>query len=339
MFKKIFKSIKETIKEEYKFIIFLLLLTIIFNIPVNYYITVGGGISDISDRIKVENGNDSKGSFNLSYVTQLDGTLLSYGLSYVIPSWERESADNYKIELDDDIKDIEFRNKIELKDANSTATYWAYKLANKKVEEVDKKIYVISKSNEEYHTPIEVQDEIIGIDNLKSKEVDEYVAYLQTKSAGDEVNVRVIRNKKEKIVKAKIYEEDGRKLMGVYLHSIVEYKTDPKVEIKYKRKESGPSAGMMSTLEMYNQLIKEDLTHGLKIAGTGTINYDGSVGEIGGIEHKIKGATHAKADIFLSPGGKNYEDAQKYIKDNKLKIKLIKIDNINDAIDKLKLIK
>ena len=73
MFKKIFKSIKETIKEEYKFIIFLLLLTIIFNIPVNYYITVGGGISDISDRIKVENGNDSKGSFNLSYVTQLDG--------------------------------------------------------------------------------------------------------------------------------------------------------------------------------------------------------------------------------------------------------------------------
>ena len=185
MFKKIFKSIKETIKEEYKFIIFLLLLTIIFNIPVNYYITVGGGISDISDRIKVENGNDSKGSFNLSYVTQLDGTL-------------------------------------------PTATYWAYKLANKKVEEVDKKIYVISKSNEEYPTPLEVQDEIIGIDNLKSKEVDEYVAYIQTKSAGDEVNVRVIRNKKEKIVKAKIYEEDGRKLMGVYLHSIVEYKTDIK---------------------------------------------------------------------------------------------------------------
>ena len=164
---------------------------------------------------------------------------------------------------------------------------------------------------EEYPTPLEVQDEIIGIDNLKSKEVDEYVAYIQTKSAGDEVNVRVIRNKKEKIVKAKIYEEDGRKLMGVYLHSIVEYKTDPKVEIKYKRKESGPSAGMMSTLEMYNQLIKEDLTHGLKIAGTGTINYDGSVGEIGGAAVQGRGTAieiaridaqcHAVLEVALHP--------------------------------------
>lgn len=339
MFKKMLNYIKELIMEEYKFIIFLLLMTIILNIPVNYYITTGGGISDISKRVEVENGKESKGSFNLSYVTQLDGTFLSYGLSYIIPTWERESTDNYKIDLEEDISDIEFRSKMELEEANSTATYIAYKLANKKVEEIDRKIYVISKSDKEYPTPIKIQDEIISIDNHKYDTVEEYANYIQTKSTGDELNVKVIRNKKEKELKTKVYDDNGRKIMGIYLQSIKKYKTDPIVNIKYKNKESGPSAGMITTLEIYNQLTKDDLTKGLKIAGTGTINQDGTIGEIGGIEHKIKGASHAKADIFLSPGGKNYEDAKKYLKDNKLKIKLIKVETIDEAISTLKNLK
>ena len=41
--------------------------------PVNNYIVVGGGISDISSRIQVEQAYQSKGSFNISYVTELDG--------------------------------------------------------------------------------------------------------------------------------------------------------------------------------------------------------------------------------------------------------------------------
>ena len=339
MFKKLLNSIVDTIKEEYKFIIFLLLITIIFNIPMNYYITVGGGISDISKRIEVEDGQKSKGSFNLSYVTQLDGTLLSYGLSYVIPSWERESADEYKIELEEDIDDIEFRSKLDLEDANSNAIYWAYTLANEKVEVDKSKIYVISKSGEEFPSTLEIQDELISIDNKQYDSIDDYVDYIQTKSAGDEIEVKVIRKKKEKIVKTKVYEKDDRKLIGVYLQKLTTYKTDPKVDIKFKSKESGPSAGMISTLEIYNQLTKKDLTKGLKIAGTGTIEPDGTIGQIGGIEHKVKGAVHAKADIFLSPGGKNYTDAKKYIDDNKLKIKLIKVDNIEDAIYKLNNIK
>ena len=83
---------------------------------------------------------------------------------------------------------------------------------------------------------------------------------------------------------------------------------------------------------MYNQLTKKDLTKGYTIAGTGTIEEDGSIGQIGGIEHKILGAVAAKADYFLSPAGDNYKDAKKYIKKKKLKIKLIKVNNIQDAI-------
>ncbi len=48
----------------------------------------------------------------------------------------------------------------------------------------------------------------------------------------------------------------------------------------------GPSGGLMFSLQIYSQLTGQDIRHGRKIAGTGTINPDGSVGEIGGIDKK-----------------------------------------------------
>lgn len=55
----------------------------------------------------------------------------------------------------------------------------------------------------------------------------------------------------------------------------------------------------MMSLAIYNYLTENDITHGLKIAGTGTIDADGNVGTIGGIEYKIKGAIKNKVDVFL----------------------------------------
>ena len=78
---------------------------------------------------------------------------------------------------------------------------------------------------------------------------------------------------------------------------------------------------------------------GYKIAGTGTIEADGSVGIIGGIEHKILGAESSKTDYFLVPAGKNYKDALKYKKAKKLKVKLIKVKNIKQALKKLEELK
>lgn len=135
MFKKILNHIIETIKEEYKFIIFLVVLLFILNFPLNYYIVIGGGISDASSRIEVDEKKDSKGSLNISYVSQLDANILFYGLSYIIPTWEREDANDYKYTEEENLEDIQFRSELYLKTANGTATYWAYTLANKKIIE------------------------------------------------------------------------------------------------------------------------------------------------------------------------------------------------------------
>ena len=64
---------------------------------------------------------------------------------------------------------------------------------------------------------------------------------------------------------------------------------------------SGPSAGLMFSLGVYDKLTPGSLTGGDTIAGTGTISADGSVGPIGGIQQKIVGAADAGAKIFLVP--------------------------------------
>lgn len=323
------------IEEDIKFYIFLILFSIICFIPLNYYVTVGGGISDASSRIKVEDSYSSDGSFNISYVTQADANILIYLVSFLFPTWERESADLYKYTKEESFDDIQFRSDLDLTSTNGTATYWAYTLAGKETTLISEKNYVVAVYPDEYPTELKIRDEIVSIDGKKIQKINELVDYLQEKNVGDTVKIQIVRKGKDKEVESTIYEVDGVHILGINVQCVREYDTEPDVEVKFKKKESGPSGGLITTLEMYNQLTEEDLTKGKTIAGTGTIEEDGSIGEIGGITHKILGAVKAHADIFLSPGGDNYKEAKEYIKKKKLKIKLIEVDTIQDAIEKL----
>ena len=206
------------------------------------------------------------------------------------------------------------------------------------MEETSSKLYVIT-SYEKYKNPLKVGDEIVSIDNKSFKTVKDYRDYFQTKEKGDSISIKVIRNDKEIELESILYEEDNYRILGVGLQKLTDYQTSPKVSIKFKRSESGPSGGLITALEIYNQLTKKDITKGYRIAGTGTIEEDGTIGQIGGVEHKILGASAAKADYFLLPSGKNYEDGVKYVKKKKLKIKLIEVKTIEDAINKLEALK
>ena len=57
------------IKNNYKFIISMVLILILFTIKFPYYIDAPGGISDVSEKIKID-GYESSGSFNLAYVRE-----------------------------------------------------------------------------------------------------------------------------------------------------------------------------------------------------------------------------------------------------------------------------
>lgn len=334
MLKKFYEKVKEFIKTEYKFILFLIVFVVICTWPVNYYIVIGGGISDISDRVVVENGDSSNGSFNLSYVSELKGTTLSYLLSYVMPHWKRVSMDDYKYTTDEDYQDIEFRSELDLLSSNSNAIYYAYQLADKPCEVVKTDVYVIVKFPE-YDNPLEVGDKLLKVNGVLCANLVEFQEAIQ-KVEGNSVRVTVLRDEKEMELTSKLYEEENRKVLGVGLQSVTTYDVDPEVEFQFEKNESGPSAGLITTLSIYDQLTKGDLTKGKLIAGTGTIEADGSIGQIGEVEYKLLGAVDGGAQVFLVPAGENYQDCKKMKKEENLDIKLISVKNIDDAIKKLK---
>lgn len=334
MLKRFFKYIKEFVVGEYKYIVLLLFIYILFTWPVNYYIVIGGGISDVDSRIKVEDSYQSKGSFNLSYVTELQGRVVTYLLSYVISDWERVSIDDYKYEKEENIEDVEFRSDLDLKTANSVAVKHAYKLAGKEYKELNTKFYVVATFSE-YDTNLKIQDQILSVNGKRFDTLEEYKQHLQKFNKNDVVKVKVLRDGKKVTVSCKIYEYQGVKILGVSLQKVSDYETAPDVEIEFESDESGPSGGLITTLDIYDKLIKKDLTRALKIAGTGTIEEDGSIGTIGGVEYKLLGAERGDADVFLVPSGENYEECIKIKKEKDLKIKIISVSTIEEAIDKL----
>ena len=338
MIKKMFSSIKEFIIEEYKFLICMLVFYIVCTFPVNYYIIVGGGISDVGERIVVEGASKSKGSFNLSYVSELKGTVLSYALSYVFSTWDRENMGNYMYSENETYDDVEFRGELDLESTNGNAIKNAYELAGKKVNEVSSKIYVIALFDK-YETEFRIRDEILSVDGKSFETPKEYSDYVQKFKTDEIISVKIIRDGKEKNINCRLYDDGGRRLFGVALQISKKYETDPKIDINFKSGEVGPSGGLMTTLEIYDLLVEEDVTRGLTIAGTGSIDANGNVGAIGGVRYKVLGAADGDADIFLVPIGENYDEALKVKKEKKLDIEIIGVSTVKEAIDKIKKIK
>jgi PDZ domain-containing protein len=94
----------------------------------------------------------------------------------------------------------------------------------------------------------------------------------------------------------------------------------------------GPSAGLMFALGIYDKLTPGSLTGGQFVAGTGTIDDDGKVGPIGGIEMKTVGARDKGAKYFLTPA----DNCAAAAKDTPSGLRLVKVDTIGDALDALR---
>jgi len=63
----------------------------------------------------------------------------------------------------------------------------------------------------------------------------------------------------------------------------------------------GPSGGLAMTLAILDAITPGNLTGGARVAVTGTIDPNGNVGEIGGIEQKAVAARAAHAKLFIVP--------------------------------------
>jgi Lon-like protease len=144
----------------------------------------------------------------------------------------------------------------------------------------------------------EADDVLVSVDGDPASSSDAVRAAVQRHQPGDTFPVVVRRDGKEQTLSAKTGESDGRTVLGVNLR--LDYDLPVDVTLRTGNV-GGPSAGLMFSLAIYDALTPGELTGGKNIAGTGTMDDEGSVGPIGGIRQKLIGARRAGADYFLAP--------------------------------------
>ncbi|MDD2391555.1 MAG: hypothetical protein PHU94_01280 [Bacilli bacterium] len=298
-------------------------------IPIPYYIEKPKGVINIEELIDTDLEYKMEGTYNMAYVSEMKATIMTYLIAKLNKDW-----DIYKKEELYKNADPEKENKLEkdmLNASRITSKIVAFDRSNTDYEVIDNRL-VVSFLLENYENNLEVGDEIISVEQTEVETTKDLFNVLQNYQHNNTVKIKVKNDNKDYTRTAKLIEEDGKIYIGIVCLDFKKLKTDVNLDIKYDSNSYGSSGGFMVALMLYDVLIPDDLTNGLKISGTGTIDEEGNVGEISGVKYKLKGAENKKADIFFVPYGENYEEALKVKKESKLDIEIVSVKTIDDAI-------
>lgn len=327
MTNKLYRKIKQNIS-----LILMVTMIVLVFIEFPYYINAPGGIINLDKKIIIEDEYKSKGSFNLAYVSEYKANIYTLLYAYLNPNFDVIKKSEY-LAINDTYESMSYREDLELDESVDTSIIYAYNYADMDVEILKTDIYV-TYIYSDADTDIKIGDKVISInDNIVTSRAS-LKSIIEGYNVGDKLNIKVINNNKEYERYAYVIDVEGYKLIGIYTTLDMEYKVPKDIKVKFKKNESGPSGGLMLTLEIYNSLISEDITKGKKIVGTGTINIDGTVGSISGVEYKLKGAAKKHADIFFVPVD-NYEEAINLKNKKGYKIDIVAVSNFDDAIEYL----
>jgi PDZ domain-containing protein len=189
---------------------------------------------------------------------------------------------------------------------------------------------------------LKANDVIVSINSTATPTVGALRAALGALKPGATVTLHIIRNGAKLVVDVQTVSQPDaptHALLGVTLlsASAIPFPAKLPVDIKINPGNiGGPSAGLMFTLGILNRLSPMDLAHGLRIAGTGEIHIDGTVGAIGGVKQKVIGAQWVgskaaeKVKYFLVPcDGGNYVEATKYVGKG---MTLVPVNTLDDAL-------
>ena len=178
-------------------------------------------------------------------------------------------------------------------------------------------------------------DVLNSINNIEIFSATEFISTLRTYSIGERVSIGLLREvdgvKEQLYIQTTLIEhvEYKNEPMVGFLATTVNERFDFPFAIDIKTGNvGGPSAGLMMALNVYNNLIPEDITNSRIIAGTGTIEIDGSVGPVGGIKQKIIAAKRAGAELILVPVA-NFDEAKPFETDKTL---IIAVDSFDEAL-------
>lgn len=317
---------------------FISMFLMFFQLP--YYISTPGMAKTLSPIIEVENGyKEENGDFMLTTVRIGPANIVQYAFASV--------SEYHNIYPKEDVRpagetDEEYhKRQLHMMDTSKeSATFVAYDRAGKNVKVESKGVYVLNVLDMmPAEDKLQVGDRIYYIDEVEVVTSETLIEYVSNKNANDLVDIKFERDGKEEkvMLPLKPFPQNKDKVgLGIQLVTDRTVTVSPKVNINTEEI-GGPSAGLMFSLEIYNQLVPSDITKGYKIAGTGTMNYEGVVGPIGGIKQKVVAADKAGAEIFFAPyeeGAKNsnYKNALVAAEDINTDMKIVAIDTFDDAL-------
>ncbi|WP_110929315.1 SepM family pheromone-processing serine protease [Bacillus massiliglaciei] len=323
-------------------LILLVLITISSFFYLPYYVSKPGMAQELEPIVDVTDADEANGSFMLTTIRMGKANIISY----LMAKWSKyqEIYPESAIRTEDETDEEYNVRQLHLMDSSKTnAIKVAYEKAGKEFSLQYKGVYVLDVLEDMPASRLlQPGDQIIQVDQLKFGSSKEFMDYISSKKAGDKVHIVYKREETEKTgtITLQSFKDDPNRVgIGISLDDYKRILTKPPVSID-SEEIGGPSAGLMFTLEIYNQLTDGDLTGGYKIAGTGTMAEDGTVGPIGGISQKIVAADKSGAEIFFAPNEKgaktsNYREALAAAKDIGTDMKIIPVDDFQDALDYL----
>jgi Lon-like protease len=149
-------------------------------------------------------------------------------------------------------------------------------------------------------------DTIVELDGEPVRIDGDVISLLARRSPGDRVALVVERDGERVPLELRLGRRpDAREeaFLGVGL-STRDLRLDFPFEVDIESERiGGPSAGLAFTLELLDLLTEGELTGGREVAATGTIELDGTVGDVGGVTQKTAAVEGAGIDLFLVPRG------------------------------------
>ncbi|MFJ7648014.1 SepM family pheromone-processing serine protease [Lysinibacillus sp. NPDC097279] len=337
--------------------VFLVALCFLMLYRLDAYIMKPGSAYDVSKFVSVANNHtDEAGSMSLMTVAMQQATPFSYLWAKTQKYEKIMDIQQVRNPLEDD-EEYNIRQLKLMSDSQFNAKYVAFQRAGLETKIHFNGVFVLNVLDGGASDGLlKAGDEITKVDGTEISNQQMLVDLLSTKQIGDKVTIQLLRNQKEQeetITLKEIPQTEQKKAgLGITYAESKSIETNPSVTM-HTEDIGGPSAGLMFTLEILNQLLDEDLTKGYAVAGTGEMLIDGTVGRIGGIDYKIIAADRDGMEIFFAPDDEistemkakypelesNYATAVKTAKEIGTKMKIVPVKTVDDAIAYLKQLK
>lgn len=182
------------------------------------------------------------------------------------------------------------------------------------------------------HNRLRPGDLIVAVDGRSVTRVEDPGLLIRRHRVGYRVRFEVLRDDRRVTVEVPTIEsanEPGVPVVGITVGLGYDY--EPEISFDLGDRIGGPSAGLVFALAIYDKITPGALLAGRHVAGTGTINPDGVVGAIGGLQEKITAAESAGAEVFLVPAPNCPELAGL-----NTDLDLIKVTTLSDGIESLR---